>query len=182
MANTPGTTSQDTSGMLPMGITADGRTAVLNFATGAVALRGSENPGNRLLHRRDFDTALVASIFRGAGYEVALTPTGRLTVEDGGIATILSVGTSLPLVRMRRFYDFRKNTSPAERHQCVNSLNAAICTGRAYCDKDGDLAVEAELHLGAGLSPAQLLAGFRFFHDEVQGVLSLDEVSDVLAD
>jgi hypothetical protein len=182
MANRSDTTSDDTSGMLPMGATADGRTAVLNFATGAVALRGSENPGNRLLHHRDFDTAMVGSIFRGAGYEVTVTPKGRLMVEDVGVSTIVYVGTSLPMLRMRRYYDFRKDASQAERHQCVNTINEAIDTGRAYCDDDGDLALEAELHLGAGLSPAQLLAGFRFFSLEVLGALSLADVSDMLAE
>jgi hypothetical protein len=180
MADSTGTTTPDTSSILSLGLTADGRSSVLNLDTGAVELRGHENPGNRLIHRRDFDSALVASIFHGAGYGVEILNSGTVAVSDNDCRTCVDVLPNLGQVRMRRYFGFYEGVSDSVRHQCTNAMNQVLCTGRAFCDRDGDLILEAELLFGAGLSSAQLLAGYRFFDTEVQEAIALDETEDVV--
>ena len=160
-------TSADSSNLLPMGTTPDGRTVRLNLATGNVELCGAPTPNTQLLPAEAFTPDAVAAIFRGAGYAVEVDEEGDVVINDGGTLTFITLPDNGPLLRFWQVMEFNETHPEAVQLAWTNHLNTESWSGSFCRDGDNMLVHTHDLVLAAGMSPAQLLANYRFRHEEL---------------
>ena len=183
---------------LALGHDAEGRSYVLNLATGGIESRplpAAPLPVPCAVARNAFPLSMTAQpipltqlttdriheILCAGGYAVEYLDDGRVLAQTTIGPVLVQVHEGQSVVQLRRIFSFRDDVSARTCYAVANRLNTKGFLARYYYVKqDSFLVVEHDLVGVQGVEPPRLLATLRLFTSNVEQMLITHRVSRFL--
>jgi len=123
----------------------------------------------------------LVTIFRNAAMTVTKdAASGEVTVEESSFKVIVRLDEPKKLITYTLLFVMEEAASTEERLQLANKLNFEVVLARFYVGPSGHLFADYALSYEDGISPAQVVRGFRWIFATVTGGIQTHDTKKIV--